>query len=146
MATHAASISPKVSDLYRRVLDILVLAVISDSRTRDRERIEFIHCAQIHNRILHPDVIMTPTQLHELFVQRAEVLGQEIDSKGLKETQVAHLSDVIDRGVQRRVLASIFAIAICDYELHDEERGFIRTALETWNSHLPDPTEVEPIT
>lgn len=146
MVTSVARISPKVSDLFRRVLDILVLAVISDNRTRDRERIEFIHCAQIHNRTLHPDVIMTPSQLHVLFAERAEVLNKEIDEKGLKATQIAHLSDVIDRGMQRRVLSSIFAIAICDYELHDEERGFIRTALETWNSHLPDPTEVEATT
>ena len=136
-------ISPKVTDLFRTVLDILVIAVLSDDRTRDRERIEFTHCAQVHNRALHPDVILTPTQIHCAFEERAHILSAQIEKDGIKAVQERYLAMIIDRGVQRSVLASIFAIAICDYELHDEERGMIKTALQVWKSKLPDPTEID---
>lgn len=144
-AQNIIPLSPKVTDLFKTVLDILVIAVLSDDRTRDRERIEFVHCAQVHNRALHPDVILTPIQIRHLFDERVRVLSAQIDADGLQQVQKTYLSMVIDRGVQRSVLASIFAIAICDYELHDEERGMIKTALKVWNSHLPDPTEIEPV-
>lgn len=138
-------ISPKVTDLYKTVLDILVIAVLSDDRTRDREKIEFIHCAQVHNRALHPDVILTPAQLHHLFMERSGVINAQIETNGLQNIQEQYLSQIIDRGVQRSVLASIFSIAVCDYELHDEERGMIQTALRVWKSNLPDPTEIDSI-
>lgn len=136
-------LSPKITDLFRTVLDILVIAVLSDDRMRDRERIEFVHCAQVHNRALHPDVILTPIQIRHLFDERVRVLSTQIKADGLYSVQEHYLSMIIDRGVQRTVLASIFAIAICDYELHDEERGMIKTALKVWNSNLPDPTDVD---
>ena len=142
---HRIPLSPKVTDLFKTVLDILVIAVLSDDQTRDRERIEFVNCAQLHNRALHPDVILTPTQLHHLFEDRAVVLSAAIERDGLLAVQERHLSMIIDRGMQRNILASIFAIAICDYELHDEERGLIKTALSVWNSHLPDPAELEAV-
>ena len=138
-------ISPKVTDLYKTVIDILIIAVLSDDRTRDREKVEFIHCAQIHNRALHPDVILTPTQLQHLFNERSGTLSAQIETNGLQKVQEEYLTQIIDRGVQRRVLSSIFSIAICDYELHDEERGMIKTALRVWNSKLPDPSEVDSI-
>lgn len=138
-------ISPKVTDLYKTVIDILIIAVLSDDRTRDREKVEFIHCAQIHNRALHPDVILTPAQLHHLFNERSGTLSAQIETNGLQKVQEEYLTQIIDRGVQRSVLSSIFSIAICDYELHDEERGMIKTALRVWNSKLPDPSEVDSI-
>ncbi|WP_371395770.1 hypothetical protein [Fretibacter rubidus] len=144
-APNITPISPKVTDLFKTVLDILVIAVLSDDRTRDRERIEFIHCAQVHNRALHPDIILTPVQIRHLFDERVRVLSAQINADGLRSVQEHYLSMIIDRGVQRSVLASIFAIAICDYELHDEERGMIKSALKVWNSHLPDPAEIDPV-
>lgn len=145
MENCTVALSGKLSDLFMTVVDILVITVLSDDRTRDKERIEFVNCAQIHNRNLHPDIILTPQQLHTLFDARAATIKAEIDREGLRAVQEKNLVQIIDRGVQRRVLSSIFAISICDYELHDEERGLIQTALSVWKSQLPDPSEIEPI-
>ncbi len=134
-----------VSDIYKDTLDVLMITVLVDERVRDEERIELLHNAAVLNRALHPDIILPPEILNQWFTQRMHGLSVEIAADGMTAVKENYLSKINDKGLQRTVLASVYAIATCDYELHDEERGLIKTALEVWQSHLPDPTEVDAV-
>jgi hypothetical protein len=132
-----------VSEIYRNVLDILMITILVDDRVRDEEQVELLHSACIHNRALHPDIILPPEVVRTYCDERSKELAQELATQGRDAVKEKYLIKIGDRGLQRKVLASIYAIATCDYELHDEERGLIKTALAVWQSKLPDPTEVE---
>ncbi len=134
-----------VSDIYKDALDVLMITVLVDERVRDAERIELLHNAAVLNRALHPDIILPPKILTQWFDQRMQSLSAEITANGIDAVKKNYLGKINDKGLQRTVLASIYAIATCDYELHDEERGLIKTALDVWQSDLPDPTEVDAV-
>lgn len=136
---------PNVSETYRDVLDVLMITVLVDDRVRDEEQVELLHSAAIHNRALHPDNIIPPDVIKAYCEERSKDLANELVLKGRETVKDIYLRKISDRGLQRKVLASIYAIATCDYELHDEERGLIKTALLVWNSKLPDPTEVDAV-
>lgn len=130
------------SSLFETILKILAVSVLIDKRERDRELLEFTHCATEHSRQLHPDIMIDPDQIRAWYIDHKDALNVKLlgpDAATFKENL---LGQIVDRGVQRAVLASIYAIAIADYELHDEECGFIKTALRVWGSKLPDPTEI----
>jgi len=81
----------------------------------------------------------------EWFERHKDDIIQSLADDDDNSYKIQLLSQVKDKELQRRLLSSIFAIAICDYELHDEESDFIKTALKVWKADLPTPAEVDVI-
>lgn len=140
MAQHLNS-----DELYGVILDILAVTVLIDRRTKDRELIEFCHTAMLHNQHLRPGHILSRRMIGEWFERHKDDIIQSLADDDDNSYKIQLLSQVKDKELQRRLLSSIFAIAICDYELHDEESDFIKTALKVWKADLPTPAEVDVI-
>ena len=126
-----------IDELYAVVTDILAISVLIDRRVKDRELIEFVHAAMTHNHYLRPGKILSRRMLTEWFHARKAVLLGALKKDHDDSYKKALLANITDRDLQRRLLASIFSIAICDYELRDEESHFIRTALSVWKTDMP---------
>lgn len=130
-------------ELYRVLLNILAVTVLIDKRERDKELIEFCHAAMLLNQQLRPGKIMSKQMLEEWFERHKGDIKQELENDADNSYKIKLLSLVTDKTLQRRLLSSIFTIAICDYELHDEESDFIKTALKIWDTDMPPPEEIE---
>jgi hypothetical protein len=79
----------------------------------------------------------TALRLTDWFHARKAVLLGALSKDHDDSYKKALLANITDRDLQRRLLASIFSIVICDYELRDEESHFIRTALSVWKTEMP---------
>ncbi len=90
-----------------------------------------------HNHYLRPGKILSRRMLTEWFHARKAVLLDTLNKDQDDSYKKALLANIKDKDLQRRLLASIFSIAICDYELRDEESQFIRTALSVWKTDMP---------
>ena len=132
-------------ELYTVVLKILAVTVLIDHREKDRELIEFTHAAMLHNHHLRPGVMLSRTMIMDWFHSHKAELTKNLRADEDDSFKSGLLSQVRDLGLQRRLLSSIFTIAICDYELHDEESNFIKASLKIWKTHMPTPTEIEAV-
>lgn len=131
--------------LYNLVLKILAVTVLIDHREKDRELIEFTHAAMLHNHHLRPGVMLSRTMIIDWFnAQKADIKKSLYADKD-DSYKSGLLSQVRDTALQRRLLSSIFTIAVCDYELHDEESNFIKTSLKIWKTEMPTPREIEAV-
>jgi len=132
-----------IDGLYSVVTDILAITVLIDQREKDRELIEFTHAAMTHNHHLRPGKIVSRKMLADWFHARKGVLKEQLKTDSDDSYKKALLAKIKDKDLQRRLLTSIFSIAICDYELHDEESNFIRTALKVWKTEMPGVNELD---
>ena len=130
--------------LYHDVFDILATTVLIDHRTKDRELIELVHAANEMNQLLRPGLIQPRQAVLHQFAERSAYINDGIDSENSEKFKRDMLSKITDTNLQCKVLGFIFAISVCDYELHDEESDFIKTALNVWNADMPTPQELEP--
>lgn len=130
-------------ELYRVLLEILAITVLIDKREKDKELIEFCHAAMLLNQQLRPGKIMSKQMLEDWFERHKGGIKQALANDADNRYKLKLLSHVTDKTLQRRLLSSIFTIAICDYELHDEESDFIKTALKLWDTDMPTSDEVE---
>ncbi len=132
-----------VDALFESVATIFAMTVLADHRVRDEELIEFTHAAMIHNQLLRPKTILTRRRLLQWFETHKDEIDASMHGDAGDDYKRRILSYITDQALQRSVLSSIFTISVCDYELHDEERDFIATALKVWNASMPRPDEVD---
>ena len=131
--------------LFDVVIDILAVTVLIDNRVKDRELVEFVHVSTLHNHDLRPEKILSRRMLLRLFDARTGRLMTALANDEDGSFKQNLLSKIKDKALQRSLLSSIFTIATCDYELHDEENDFIRSALKVWNTHMPVHSEIEAV-
>ena len=132
-------------ELYNVVLKILAVTVLIDQRERDRELVEFTHAAMLHNHHLRPGVMLSRKMIIDWFNTNKAELTKNLKAdkdNSFKSNLLARIKDV---ALQRRLLSSIFTIAVADYELHDEESNFIKSSLAIWKTHMPTPSELEAV-
>jgi len=132
-------------ELFNVIIDILAVSVLIDNRTKDRELIEFVHAATLHNQHLRPNKMLSRRMMLEKFNNRKAYIMAALENDKDDSFKLDLLSHVTDKALQRSVLGSIFTIAICDYELHDEECNFIKSALKVWNTHMLTPADLEAV-
>ena len=131
--------------LYNVVLEILAVTVLIDHRERDRELVEFTHAAMLHNHHLRPGVMLSRKMINEWFNAHKIELTKNLKADKDNSFKSNLLIQVRDIALQRRLLSSIFTIAVADYELHDEESNFIKSSLAIWKTHMPTPAEIEAV-
>lgn len=131
--------------IYVNVLKILAVTVLIDQREKDRELIEFTHAAMLHNQKLRPNVMLSRRMTMDWFHNEKAGLIERLKSDKDDSYKSELLSRIKDAELQRRLLSSVFSIAVCDYELHDEESDFIKQALKVWKTHMPTAEEVEAV-
>jgi len=134
-----------LDELYNVLLKILAVTVLIDRRERDKERIEFCHAAMLLNQHLRPSNILSKRMIEDWFDRHKAEITESLSNDADNSYKTELLSYVTDSALQRRLLSSIFTIAICDYELHDEESDFIKTALKIWNTEMPSPEDLETV-
>ena len=140
-----SSALPDSDELYNVVLKILAVTVLIDHRERDRELVEFTHAAMLHNHHLRPGVMLSRKMIIDWFnCQKAE-LTKSLKADKDNSFKSSLLTRIVDTALQRRLLSSIFTIAVADYELHDEESNFIKSSLTIWKTHMPTPSELEAV-
>jgi len=130
---------------YEAVLKILAVTVLIDHRTKDRELIEFAHAAMMHNQQLRPSVMLSRRMIIEWFHTEKTGIIDALKADEDDSYKSELLSRIKDSDLQRRLLSSVFSIAVCDYELHDEESDFIKQALKVWKTHMPTPAEIDAV-
>lgn len=136
---------PDSDELYNVVLKILAVTVLIDHRERDRELVEFTHAAMLHNHHLRPGVMLSRKMIMDWFhAHKAEITETLIADKD-NSFKSNLLKRIKDAALQRRLISSIFTIAVADYELHDEESNFIKSSLVIWKTHMPTPAELEAV-
>lgn len=130
-------------ELYNIILKILAVTVLIDHRQRDRELVEFTHAAMLHNHHLRPGVMLSRKMINEWFDAHKTDLMKKLNADEDNSFKTHLLTQIRDKALQRRLLSSIFTIAVADYELHDEESNFIKSSLAIWKTHMPTPSEIE---
>ena len=130
-------------ELYNVILKILAVTVLIDHRQRDRELVEFTHAAMLHNHHLRPGVMLSRKMINEWFDAHKTDLMKKLNADEDNSFKTYILTQIRDKALQRRLLSSIFTIAVADYELHDEESNFIKSSLAIWKTHMPTPSEIE---
>lgn len=124
------------------VARILAVTVLLDQRQRDREMIEFCHYVMTINQdicaaaILPRETILNWFEAHK--TEFSAALASDTDGSFKRKI----LDQVICPELHKQVLTAVFAICICDYELHDEEAEFIKLALQLWKSDMPTPGDM----
>lgn len=131
--------------LFGVIIDILAVTVLIDNRQKDRELIEFTHAAMLHNHHLRPGKMISRRMLVDWFNQRKADISASLSRDDDNSFKTDLLSHIRDKELQKRLLSSIFTIAICDYELHDEESNFIKTALKVWKTDMPTAADLEAV-
>ena len=131
--------------LYSVIIDILAVTVLIDKREKDRELIEFTHAAMLHNHHLRPGKMISRRMLDDWFNHRKADITASLAKDKDNSYKTELLAHIRDKELQRRLLSSIFTIAICDYELHDEECDFIKTALKVWQTKMPTREDLEAV-
>lgn len=130
-------------DMLRAVGTILATSVLIDERLRDIEMVEFSHSIMTINRYIQPDVILPREDILKWFDDNAAGVSENIlkDKNNVWKTEI--LSKIIDPELRSMVLAAMFSISVCDYELDDEECEFLRLAVSLWKVELPRFKEIE---
>ncbi len=129
----------KNDPIYSAVVEILAVTVLLDMKERDIELIEFTHAGIIHTQFIHAEKIVTRDHLLSWFAANKEEIKRNLTAENSLTYKTELLKRIEDSELQRRVLASIFTISVCDYDLHDEEQDFIKIALDIWKQPMPSP-------
>ncbi len=121
---------------------ILAASVLIDERRRDVEMIEFSHSITTINHHIRPDVILPRSKILAWFKENEQKISENLshDSHGSWKTSI--LNKIEDKELRRLVLAAMFSISVCDYELNDEECEFLKLAVSLWKTDLPHVEEM----
>jgi len=131
--------------LFEIVAEILAVTVLIDERERDIELIEFTHMAMLHNHHLRPGKMMTREMFLDWFHAHKGNISKNLKMDSDNSYKIDLLEKITDKDLQRRMLSSMFSIAVCDYELHDEECQFIKSALKIWKTGMPTSQDINVI-
>lgn len=129
-------------EIWENALTLLAIVVLADHRVRDPEMIEFVHEASLINDAVFPDRIFTNGQIRRWFAAnraRIEVALTKDNQAFVSES----LAPVTDPDLRRMILQAMFAITICDYELHDEENEVLGIAIKTWQLTFDPKTVID---
>jgi len=136
------SVNIQYPELFETILNILAIAVLVDQKERDKELVEFYHCAALLNQKLHPDNILARGDVQAWYRSRKSFLNSMLRSENSHKFQRDMLTKIGDVGLQRAVLIAIFAISVADHELADMEKEFLQLALDVWKNPLPNSAEI----
>lgn len=133
----------KLNDALISAATVLAVSVLIDERLRDIEMVEFSHSMITINRHIRPDVILPRSALMAWFNENAAEISERIskDSDNVWKTEI--LGHIQDAQLRRMVLAAMFSISICDYELNDEECEYLKLAVSLWETGLPHIEDME---
>lgn len=131
--------------LYLSILEILAVTVLIDQEERDTELIEFTHAGVVINQYLFPDTIVSRECLLRWYEQNKQRIEASLSGSDAHKYKLAVLSAIKGSAVQKKVLSSMFVIAVCDYEFHDEESDFIKIALKIWQTTMPNAQDLDKV-
>ncbi len=118
-------------DIWENALTLLAIIVLADDRVRDPEMVEFCHEAQLVNQALSPDRIITDGHMRRWFAAHKENIRKALHTD--KDAFIINCLGVISEPDLRKIiLQGMFAISICDYEMHDEENEILKTVIQAW--------------
>lgn len=116
------------------VAKILAVSILIDNELRDVEMVEFLNAVGHINRKIRPDVILSDIKIQRWFdnnkAELTSILASDLDNS----FKVNLLSQITDTALRRTLLASIFSVSICDYELHHQECEYLRLATDLWQA------------
>lgn len=121
---------------WSTVLPILAIAVLADGKVRDLELIEFTFEAQAIGAVKDPARILPRKHLKDWFHVMRPHIEAALNSDSRDAFIAQTLNAIDDEHTRQMLLTSVFGIAICDYELHMEETGFLRSAMQAWKVAL----------
>lgn len=130
-------------EVLSNVATVLAVSVLIDERLRDVEMIEFSHSIMTINQRIRPGVILTRRNIVNWFnANRTDIAEKiSIDKNDIWKTQI--LGQIQGDELRRMVLACMFSISVCDYELNDEECDFLKLAVSHWETGLPHVQDME---
>lgn len=129
--------SSETDELLQTIATIFAITVLLDKKQRDQELIEFCHAVSVANRHLRPDVILPRTTILKWYGELKPEVVSRLAGQDAWSWKRELLSRIPNAEIRNLVLASIFTISVCDYELRDEESAFIKLALDTWKTGVP---------
>jgi hypothetical protein len=131
--------------LYLSILEILAVTVLIDQEERDSELIEFTHAGVVINQYLFPDTIVSRDCLLNWYKENKSRIETSLLASDADDYKISVLSAVKDKAAQKKTLSSMFIIAVCDYELHDEESDFIKKAVSVWQTTMPNAQDLDKV-
>lgn len=133
----------EISGLFETIIELFAVTVLLDDQQRDQELIEFTHASLVNNQYLRPDEIVCRERIVLWFEENQDRIKRRLGNSDSEAYLSSLLKKVEDEELQKRVLSSIFVIAVCDDQLDDIECDFIKLALETWGIDHPDGKDLE---
>lgn len=131
--------------LFQEIATIFAVTVLLDHKQRDQEMVEFCHAVMTINQHLRPGVILPRETILDWYESQKPSIITHLDAADAKNWKANLLRTVPTDALKRLVLASIFTISTCDYELRDEESAFIKTALNIWKTGMPSGADLESV-
>ena len=122
-----------------RSLDILGACILSDRLERDEELIELANSAQIVARHLAPETVIARRDVAEWFESNREALCGLLDDR---EALGARMAEVADPELRAILLTALYNVAVCDYQMADEEQEVLQLALAVWAPVTLEPSRL----
>lgn len=125
---------PDSTHLMEVVAKILAISVLIDQEQREAEMIEFMNAVTHINHDIRPEVILSNKKIRQWFEDNKASISESLASDDSQKFKSDLLEQITDTKLRRTLLASIFSVSVCDYELHDEECEFLKLATHIWGT------------
>ena len=122
-----------------RSLDILGACILSDRLERDEELIELANSAQIVARHLAPEAVIARRDVAEWFGNSREALRALLNDR---EALGARMAEVTDPELRAILLTALYNVAVCDYQMADEEQEVLQLAMAVWAPLTLEPARL----
>ena len=122
-----------------RSLDILGACILSDRLERDEELIELANSAQIIARHLAPEAVIARRDVAAWFESNRVSLRGLLDDR---EALGARMAEVADPELRAILLTALYNVAVCDYQLADEEQEVLQLAMAVWAPLTLEPARL----
>ena len=122
-----------------RSLDILGACILSDRLERDEELIELANSAQIVARHLAPEAVIARRDVAEWFGNSREALRALLNDR---EALGARMAEVTDPELRAILLTALYNVAVCDYQMADEEQEVLQLAMAVWAPLTLEPSRL----
>ena len=122
-----------------RSLDILGACILSDRLERDEELIELANSAQIVARHLAPETVVARRDVTDWFAANHKPLRELLDDR---EALGARMAEVTDPELRAILLTALYNVAVCDYQMADEEQEVLQLAMAVWAPLTLEPASL----